>query len=121
VGISGVGDDGIQVEVKDSTAVTGTTTDHEDEDSGNLYMTDGTLTISNYGGYPVQVAGTATYSGGTQNFDTTASIIAAKTRGTTTGETRYDLGGRQQSTSTTHRPGFYIIRKNNHTIKSLER
>ena len=42
--IKGVGDDGIQCDVEDT--ATGETTDHEDEDSGNVYIEDGTLTIS---------------------------------------------------------------------------
>ena len=43
--ISGVGDDGIQTEL-DGTTSTGETTDHEDEDSGNIYIEDGTITVS---------------------------------------------------------------------------
>ena len=42
--ISGVGDDGIQAEL-DGTSSTGETTDHEDEDTGNIYIDGGTLTI----------------------------------------------------------------------------
>ncbi len=44
VTISGVGDDGIQCDL-DGTS-TGETTDHEDEDSGNIYLEGGTLTIT---------------------------------------------------------------------------
>lgn len=43
--ISGVGDDGIQCDL-DGTASTGQTTDHEDEDSGNVYLQGGSLTVS---------------------------------------------------------------------------
>ncbi len=43
--ISGVGDDGIQCDI-DSTASTGETTDHEDEDSGNIYINGGTISIT---------------------------------------------------------------------------
>jgi hypothetical protein len=43
--ISGTGDDGIQCDL-DGDASTGETTDHEDEDSGNLYIDGGTLNIS---------------------------------------------------------------------------
>ena len=43
--ISGVGDDGIQCDL-DGTASTGETTGHEDEDSGNIYITGGTLNIT---------------------------------------------------------------------------
>ena len=45
VSISGVGDDGIQCDLG-GTASTGETADHEDEDSGNVYLEDGTLSIA---------------------------------------------------------------------------
>ena len=45
VSISGVGDDGIQCDIDGDTS-TGETTDHEDEDSGNIYIEGGTLTIA---------------------------------------------------------------------------
>ena len=45
VTISGVGDDGIQCDLGGTTS-TGETTDHEDEDSGNVYLEGGTLTIN---------------------------------------------------------------------------
>ena len=45
VSISGVGDDGIQADL-DGTTTTGETADHEDEDSGNIYLEGGTLTIN---------------------------------------------------------------------------
>ena len=45
--ISGVGDDGIQCDIDDTTTgSTGETTDHEDEDSGNVYLEGGDITIS---------------------------------------------------------------------------
>ena len=44
VSISGTGDDGIQCDV-DGDSSTGETTDHEDEDSGNIYLEGGTLTV----------------------------------------------------------------------------
>jgi len=44
INIQGVGDDGIQCDVED--AATGETADHEDEDSGNVYIEDGTLTVN---------------------------------------------------------------------------
>ncbi|MBR5726882.1 MAG: carbohydrate-binding domain-containing protein, partial [Muribaculaceae bacterium] len=43
--ISGTGDDGIQCDL-DGTTSTGMTVDHEDEDSGNLYLSGGTITIN---------------------------------------------------------------------------
>lgn len=43
--ISGVGDDGVQCEIDGDTS-TGQTTDHENEDSGNIYITGGTVNIN---------------------------------------------------------------------------
>lgn len=43
--IKGVGDDGIQCDIDGDTS-TGETTDHEDEDSGNIYINGGTLDIT---------------------------------------------------------------------------
>ena len=45
VTISGVGDDGIQCDLGGDTS-TGETTDHEDEDSGNVYIEGGTINIT---------------------------------------------------------------------------
>ena len=45
VNINGVGDDGLQVDI-DGTTSTGETADHEDEDSGNIYLEGGTLAIN---------------------------------------------------------------------------
>ena len=45
VTITGVGDDGIQADL-DGTASTGETADHEDEDSGNIYIEGGVLTVA---------------------------------------------------------------------------
>ena len=43
--LSGIGDDGIQCDLG-GTASTGITTDHEDEDTGNIYISGGTLTVT---------------------------------------------------------------------------
>ena len=45
VTIKGVGDDGIQCDL-DGTTSTGETADHEDEDSGNIYLEGGTLSVT---------------------------------------------------------------------------
>ena len=45
VTISGTGDDGIQCDLGGTTS-TGETTDHEDEDSGNIYIEGGTLNVT---------------------------------------------------------------------------
>ncbi len=47
ISISGSGDDGIQCDIEDTdTGSTGETTDHEDEDSGNMYIQGGTITVN---------------------------------------------------------------------------
>ena len=43
--LSGIGDDGIQCDLGGTTS-TGITTDHEDEDTGNIYISGGTVKIS---------------------------------------------------------------------------
>ena len=45
VTIKGVGDDGIQCDLGGTTS-TGETADHDDEDSGNIYLEGGTLTVT---------------------------------------------------------------------------
>lgn len=101
VNITSPGDDGIQVSLKDEKS-TGTTTNHEDEDSGNFYMTGGTLKITGHGGVCIKADGTITYSGGTQDFNTADVIENASTgisRVTTEnqeeGAVVYDLSGRR--------------------------
>ena len=45
ISISGTGDDGIQCDLDGDTS-TGETTDHEDEDSGNIYISSGTISVT---------------------------------------------------------------------------
>jgi hypothetical protein len=47
VNISGVGDDGINVDLEEDDATTAQIEDHEDENSGTLYVDGGTLVINN--------------------------------------------------------------------------
>ena len=48
--LSGLNDDGIQCDIDDTdTGSTGETTDHEDEDSGNIYIEGGKITINTAG------------------------------------------------------------------------
>lgn len=120
VSISGVSDDGIQCEL-DGTTSTGTTTDHEDEDSGNFYMTGGTLTISNYGGKAIKADGSITYSGGTQNFDTSDTTISADIDAVSTnvegeGSVVCDLAGRRLNGMG---KGIYIINNKGRNIKVI--
>ncbi len=46
VTISGVSDDGIQCDLDEDDTDTGETTDHEDENSGNIYLEGGTLSVT---------------------------------------------------------------------------
>ena len=47
ISLSGIGDDGLQCDIEDTTTgSTGQTTDHDGEDSGNVYISGGTLTVS---------------------------------------------------------------------------
>lgn len=47
INISGVADDGIQCDIEDTeVGSTGITTDHEDEDTGNMYISGGTITAA---------------------------------------------------------------------------
>ena len=92
VTISGVGDDGIQCDFEDDDDVTGETTDHEDENSGNIYIQGGTLNISTTaaGSKGVKAAGTlyineastttiitVTNSGGVDTSDTSDLVASA--------------------------------------------
>ena len=74
VTISGVGDDGIQADL-DGTTSTGETTDHEDEDSGNIYLEDGTLTVTVTGQATkgIKAAGDMKVSGGTISVTTSGA------------------------------------------------
>ena len=75
--ISGTGDDGIQVDL-DGTESTGQTDGHDDEDSGNIYIEDGTLTISVTADAAkgMKAAGDVVISGGTTDIGQTGSLIA---------------------------------------------
>ena len=122
VNISDVEDDGIRVELKGETPTAGS--DTEDEDTGNFYMTGGTLTINNVGAKCIKADGTIGYTGGTQNFDKTnteqnaASAISAVSVQVTGTETIYDLSGRQVSEDQLSK-GVYIFRSAGKTRKVL--
>ena len=126
VNISGAGDDGIQVEL-DGITSTGQTTDHEDEDTGNFYMTAGTLTISNCQGKAIKADGSITYSGGTQNFDTSntetytsVEALKAQTTDAVAGEV-FDLNGCRMPSGARLGKGLYLVRKNGTVVKTLIR
>ena len=118
--ITGAGDDGIQVELRGD-ASTGILADHEDEDTGNFYMEDGTLTIKGYAGKAIKADGTITYSGGTQNFDTSDTKIAAaistvRTTNESVADGAYGLDGRKVNQP---KSGLYIIKKGDKTVKAV--
>ena len=75
--ISGTGDDGIQVDL-DGKTNTGELTDHEDEDSGNIYIEGGTLDISVTADAAkgLKATGDVKISGGKLTISQTGSIIA---------------------------------------------
>lgn len=74
VTISGVGDDGIQCDLGGTTS-TGETTDHEDEDTGNVYLEGGTLTITTTAAASkgIKADGSMTVSDGTYTISATGS------------------------------------------------
>ena len=76
VTISGTGDDAVQADL-DGTTSTGVTTDHEDEDTGNIYLTGGTLTatVTADACKGLNTAGDVVISGGELNITQTGSIV----------------------------------------------
>ena len=119
--ITGADDDGIQVELSSDPA-TGKTADHEDENTGNFYMEDGTLSISGYGGKAIKADGTITYSGGKRNFpDSDTEVNAAI--GTVSADSGtpvfFDLNGRHVAQPA--QAGIYIVRQGSKTTKRTVR
>ena len=128
INISGAKDDGIQVEIDDKSATTGITTDHEDENTGNFYMTGGTLTIASYGGKAIKADGKIDLSAGTRNFDTNdieenaaAGIISLPTDAHPGEIIIYDLQGHQMPNAATLPKGVYLLRQGKKTRKVLIR
>ena len=119
VKISGVQEDGVQVEWAND-PVTGITTDHEDENTGNFYMTGGTLTISGYSGKAIKADGTITYNGGTRNFDTSDTVINADISEMTVGSAQpqyYTFSG--TAVSMPQSGAVYIVRQGSRTYKTI--
>ena len=121
--ISNTVEDGIQVELSDD-PITGITTDHEDENTGNFYMLGGTLTLSSYGGKAIKADGSITYSGGTRNFNTADtemySTINAVTTSPTGRNATYDIGGRHIiGNGQPSRRGIMLLRQKGQTRKVI--
>lgn len=76
INIKEVGDDGIQVDL-DGEERTGITEDHEDEDSGNIYIEGGALniTLSSDGGKGMKAVGDVYVSGGTLDITQTGTLV----------------------------------------------
>lgn len=75
VTISGVGDDGIQCDLGGTTS-TGEKTDHEDEDSGNVYLQGGTLNVTATGTATkcVKCDGSISVTGGTYTLNAKGAV-----------------------------------------------
>ena len=118
VKIASAGDDGIQVEGDDESATTGTTSDHEDENSGSFYQDAGKLDISGYAGKAIKADGIIRFKGGSRNFPSTdtedATAIAAIAAAQPAGSGCYDLQGRRVTDT---RKGIYIFKNGNTTTK----
>jgi len=80
VTISGVGDDGIQCDLGGTTS-TGETTDHEDEDSGNVYLQGGTLNVTATGTATkcVKCDGSISVTGGTYTMNAQGAVDTSDT------------------------------------------
>ena len=126
VAINNVGDDGIQVELKGDNP-TAATADHDDEDTGNFYMEDGELTISECGGKVIKADGSVNLNGGTQNFDKSAVVENATGISSIAVDNRhghdavYDLNGRQLPEGQSLSRGIYIIRSGEQVRKTVVR
>lgn len=120
VTITRPGDDGIQVSYKSKTT-------DDPEDTGCFTQTDGILSITGHGGVCIKVDNTITYSGGTQNFNTSdviehaatgiSSILQEEGLGIDDAEAIYDLGGRKHSKETSLPKGVYILKKGKQVTK----
>lgn len=128
VNISGAKANGIKVEL-DGKTPTEIYPDHEngddDEDTGNCYLDDGKLTISNCDGNDIWTSGQLVVSGGTHNYDATkvsqnnaTDITTLRNEFTLDEAVIYDLNGRRID-MLDGRKGVFIIRKDNEIRKVI--
>ena len=126
ISIENAADDGIQVDVDADVKQTGETTDHEDENSGNFYMLDGSLTITDYEGKAIKAGGSISLPTNNSgcHFDTTdikentANGIAAVTALAAAPAAAYDLTGRQLPAGSQPK-GLRIVTAEGKTVKRL--
>lgn len=118
VTVTSAGEDGIQVELA-SDPVTAITAGHEDENTGNFYMTGGTLNISGYTGIAVKADGDIKVTGGKRNFsddDMQAYAGISEQWADDSGASFYDLNGRRVNLP---RRGIYVVRSGGKTMKKI--
>ena len=104
VTISNTEDDGIQCELAGEQS-TGKIDGHEDEDTGNVYLEGGTLTIKDCAGQTIKTDGEIIVTGGTQNFDIPTAVNEVRGQKAEVSGMYYDLSGRRVVTPTR---GLYI-------------
>ncbi|MCR4810068.1 MAG: carbohydrate-binding domain-containing protein [Prevotella sp.] len=121
ISVSSASEDCIQVELSNNPK-TGKTAGHEDENTGNFYMTGGTLAFSNYGGMAIKADGDIELTGGSRNFDASAMQSHAGIGDITVDDSVavfYDLNGRRLN-QPVHR-GVYVVRQGRTTVKKIAR
>jgi len=121
VNISSAGEDGIQVELAND-PVTGITAEHEEENTGNFYMTGGTLTIANYGDKAVKADGDIQLTGGKREYnanDMEAYSSISDQWADAAPATFYDMNGLRISQPL--RRGIYIERRGGKAVKRIVR
>ena len=126
VNIQNAGDDGIQCDIDNTAGVsTGETTDHADEDSGNVYLLDGTLNISLAGastGSLIKAGNEFVWTGGTYNGESTGieeMEASPSANGQSAASQYFDLNGRRLSASSLSK-GICIIKQNSKTTKVIK-
>ena len=78
INLNNIGDDGIQCDIEDTTVgSTGITTDHEDEDSGNVYISGGTISggVTANAAKVIKSEGDMYISGGTLTLSTSGGGV----------------------------------------------